>query len=76
MEKVRKTIPDKMDSQELMGTEGVCSQIYFGAFGHMLKCNFRKESYAFRGRNRRPPRDPVNVILSLAYTFLTLQVTP
>lgn len=71
MEKVRKTFPDKMDSQELMGTEGVCSQIYFGAFGHMLKCNFRKESHAFRGRNRRPPRDPVNVILSLAYTFLT-----
>ena len=71
MEQIRQTIPDRNDSMELMGTEGICSQIYFGAFGAMLKCHFQKESYNFKGRNRRPPRDSVNVILSLAYTFLT-----
>ena len=74
METIRRTISERKDSQELMGTEGVCSQIYFGVFSKMVSCDFRKESYEFRGRNRRPPRDPVNVILSLAYTFLTREV--
>lgn len=74
MEQIRQSIPDRADSHELMGTEGVCSQIYFGAFAAMLKCNFRNDSHVFRGRNRRPPKDPVNVILSLAYTFLTREV--
>lgn len=71
MEQIRQTIPERADSHELMGTEGICSQIYFGAFAAMLKCSFRNEAYYFKGRNRRPPKDPVNVILSLAYTFLT-----
>ncbi len=35
----------------------------------MLKCDFE-----FHGRNRRPPKDPVNVIISLAYTFLTKEM--
>lgn len=74
MEQIRKSVPDRADSHELMGTEGVCSQIYYGAFAEMLKCDFRNDSYVFRGRNRRPPKDPVNVILSLAYTFLTREV--
>ena len=74
MEQIRKTIPDRENSQELMGTEGICSQIYFGAFAAMLKCDFRNDELVFKGRNRRPPKDPVNIILSLAYTFLTREV--
>lgn len=74
MEQIRKTIPEKTDTHELMGIEGICSQIYFGAFGKMIKCSFRKDAHIFRGRNRRPPRDPVNIILSLAYTFLTREI--
>ena len=74
MEQIRLTLPERKTTQELMGTEGVCSQIYFGAFGKMLKCNFRSDAHVFKGRNRRPPRDPVNIILSLAYTFLTREV--
>lgn len=35
----------------------------------MINCQFE-----FRGRNRRPPRDPINVMLSLGYTFLTREV--
>lgn len=56
--------------QQIMGVEGICSQIYFKAYGKMFKCHFR-----FEGRNRRPPRDPINVILSLGYTFLTREVS-
>ena len=35
----------------------------------MLDCDFE-----FNGRNRRPPKDPINVIISLAYTLLTKEV--
>ena len=60
----------KNTTHEIMGVEGICSNIYFGAFAHMLACDF-----VFTGRNRRPPRDPVNVIISLAYTLLTKEVS-
>ena len=70
MEELRKELPAKMTSNEILGIEGICSQIYFGGFGRLLKCDF-----TFDGRNRRPPRDPVNVILSLGYTFLTKEVS-
>ena len=70
MEKYLSQLPKKGTTNELLGTEGICSQIYFGAFGRMLHCDF-----SFDGRNRRPPRDPVNIILSLAYTLLTKEVS-
>ena len=66
LEAVKKTLDSKNTNNEVMGVEGLCSNIYFQCFRHMLKCNF-----SFEKRNRRPPRDPVNAILSLAYTFLT-----
>ena len=60
----------KESINSIMGVEGICSQAYFGAFTHMLDCDI-----AFDGRNRRPPKDPVNAILSLGYTFLTREVS-
>lgn len=57
-------------SNELMGFEGKASNIYFQDYGKMFKCNCQ-----FSGRNRRPPRDPINVIISLGYTFLTKEVS-
>lgn len=66
MEKSRDTLQKKENTGNLMGVEGFCSNIYFGAFSKMLKSEI-----TFKTRNRRPPRDPVNAILSLAYTFLT-----
>ena len=66
MQAVIKTLGDKNTNNEVMGIEGLCSNIYFQCFRHMLKCAFN-----FENRNRRPPRDPVNALLSLAYTFLT-----
>ena len=69
MEQLLLNLKDKKTSNSVLGVEGICSQIYFGAFAHMLNCDF-----VFTGRNRRPPRDPVNVIISLAYTLLTKEV--
>jgi CRISPR-associated protein Cas1 len=49
----------------LLGLEGAGSAAYFGVFGHLLK-----EDWGFTGRQRRPPRDPVNALLSYGYVLL------
>jgi len=47
--------------------EGEASAAYFSVFSHMI----RKEGFSFTGRTRRPPRDPVNALLSFLYTLAT-----
>lgn len=51
--------------QGLMGIEGSCDRCFFSAFAKMI----RKEFY-FTHRTRRPPRDPVNSLLSFGYSLL------
>ncbi len=58
---------------ELLGAEGQAAARYFGSFSEMIS---RKEDegselrFDFQTRNRRPPTDPVNVLLSYAYALL------
>jgi len=52
----------------LMGFEGTGSAAYFKVFGLLLR-----EGWTFPGRKRRPPTDPVNALLSFAYTLLYQQ---
>lgn len=66
----QKHVEDMETSNQILGIEGLCSNIYFKSYGKMFKCKF-----TFDGRNRRPPKDPINVILSLGYTFLTREVS-
>ncbi len=54
------------DLHVLRGVEGIASRVYFGIFGQGLT----NPLFAFQGRNRRPPRDPVNAVLSFLYTLL------
>lgn len=66
--------------EELLGIEGNAARLYFGAFDGMLKAEDEGESPSafrldFEGRNRRPPRDPVNALLSLGYSMLTKDLT-
>lgn len=68
--KLKEKIPTAKNNNELMGIEGSCSKAYFSSFGAMLTGDFK-----FTGRNRRPPRDPVNILLSLGYTFLAKEVS-
>ena len=56
------------DLEALRGLEGVGASAYFGVLDHMLLN--RKEDFYFRGRNRRPPLDRVNAMLSFAYSLL------
>ena len=69
MERYLEKLAKTETPNEILGVEGICSNIYFRSFGQMFHCDF-----TFNGRNRRPPRDPVNVILSLAYTLLTKEL--
>ena len=59
--------PADFTADEIRGIEGAATRTYFRAFGEMI----RNEAFSFNGRNRRPPRDPVNALLSFVYTMLT-----
>lgn len=50
------------------GIEGIAANTYFGVFDHLITVN--KEHFYFRDRNRRPPLDNVNALLSFVYTLL------
>ncbi|MGH7318853.1 MAG: CRISPR-associated endonuclease Cas1, partial [Candidatus Rokuibacteriota bacterium] len=55
----------------LLGIEGTAAHRYFRAFGQMLRgAESEVGVFDFSERNRRPPRDPVNALLSLAYAML------
>jgi len=53
---------------ELRGNEGEAAATYFAVFPHLITT--KDEAFVFKGRNRRPPTDPVNALLSFAYTLL------
>lgn len=56
----------------LLGSEGVAAQRYFCEFSGLLKSGSAEcPEFDFKTRNRRPPRDPVNALLSFAYAILT-----
>lgn len=58
--------PPSLDT--LRGLEGSAARAYFGGLASVMP-----PALGFAGRNRRPPRDPVNVCLSLGYTLLHVQ---
>ncbi len=54
----------------LLGIEGQAAALYFGSFNRMIKQPEIGAPFDFQSRNRRPPRDPVNALLSFAYAIL------
>ena len=50
------------------GVEGEAAQLYFSVFDHFI--NSPESAFQFSGRNRRPPLDAVNCLLSFVYTLL------
>lgn len=52
----------------LRGSEGMGSAIYFGVFSFLLKQ--QRENFQFTTRNRRPPRDRINCLLSFLYALV------
>ncbi|MCG8381870.1 MAG: CRISPR-associated endonuclease Cas1 [Gammaproteobacteria bacterium] len=65
IDRTRAKIDDCEQLNQLNGFEGAAARAYFGAIAQLLP-----DSYDFNGRNRQPPRDPFNALLSLGYTAL------
>jgi len=53
------------NAESLLGIEGAAAQIYFSRFNNLLKSG--EVSYSFENRNKRPPKDPINAVLSYLY---------
>lgn len=55
------------------GFEGEAANAYFGVFRHLMLN--QKDDFKFDGRNRRPPKDAVNAMLSFVYTLICNDMT-
>lgn len=64
-------VSEETSLESLRGLEGTAASAYFGIFEDMILRE--KETFYFHGRNRRPPLDPVNALLSFAYSLLNSQ---
>lgn len=62
------TILETNDLDALRGVEGAAANLYFGCMDDMILGD--KENFFFHGRNRRPPLDNMNALLSFVYTLL------
>lgn len=71
-ETLKRLLPDVLSAENLdtlRGLEGTGASTYFGLFDEMILRD--KEHFNYAGRSRRPPLDPVNAMLSFAYSLLT-----
>jgi len=68
MEHSKKWALKATSASQLIGIEGDAANAYFGVFPELIL--HQKEDFAFRGRNRHPPKDKVNAMLSFVYTLL------
>lgn len=66
-------IQKSTSKEQLRGYEGEAASIYFGVFDELILQ--QKKDFVFQGRNKRPPLDNVNALLSFVYTLLTNTIT-
>jgi len=69
LSKAIKSIQDCESTEQLRGIEGEAASTYFSVFDDMILQ--QKEDFYFHTRNRRPPQDNVNAMLSFAYSLLS-----
>lgn len=69
MAKLLRLMEQTRTKEELMGYEGMAARYYYQGLSTLVEPEF-----AFSGRNRQPPRDPFNSLLSFAYTLLMYDV--
>jgi CRISPR-associated protein Cas1 len=66
MEQYRRTLAQVKNLDVLRGQEGAAAKLYFGGLGQLIT----NPGFSLVGRSRRPPKDPVNSLLSFGYTLL------
>lgn len=71
------SVMNNADTQQLLGIEGEAAAVYFAHFDKMIAKHKNENipTLSFSTRNRRPPTDPVNAMLSLGYALLTRVLT-
>ena len=75
-DKLRKSlelIKSCQSKEQLRGFEGEAASVYFGVLDELILQ--QKKEFTFQGRNKRPPLDHVNALLSFVYTLLTNTIT-
>lgn len=75
MRALLRKVPHTESLEEILGLEGGLAAHYFGTFGRALKPRDFESEWDFTNRNRRPPRDPVNALLSFGYAILAKECT-
>lgn len=65
-----KKIATTKNKESMTGIEGAAAKQYFQCYTRVFK-----KSWSFTGRNKRPPKDPVNSVLSFTYTLLHSRCT-
>ena len=68
LDKLSKDAKNASNIERLLGIEGAAAEVYFARLDHLLKGS---EGFSFQNRNRRPPKDPVNAVLSYLYAILS-----
>ena len=68
MADVIKALPKTTTVDQIRGEEGYAALAYFAVFNHLV--HSAEDAFVFNGRNRRPPRDPVNALLSFLYALI------
>lgn len=66
-------VSESQSKDQLRGIEGEAAKIYFSVFDEMILQ--QKKDFSFQRRNKRPPLDNVNALLSFVYTLLTNMIT-
>jgi CRISPR-associated protein Cas1 len=76
LKRLAESAAEATSAEALLGIEGTAARIYFSCFAGMLKNPSQAVvSFEFNQRNRRPPKDPINALLSLAYSLLVKDLT-
>lgn len=73
LDRLRREAEHAGDPAQLLGYEGMAARVYWEAFSTQLSRD--EERWQMGGRNRRPPRDPANALLSFAYAMLVKDCT-
>lgn len=72
LEDMRRKVERTDNAESLLGLEGMAAKIYFEGLFQMMG---ERHDFHVKDRNRRPPKDPVNAVLSFAYALLVKELT-
>lgn len=75
LKQLQREAADVESIESLLGIEGMAAKVYFQGFaGLIAPRSGASPEFDFDGRNRRPPKDPVNAMLSFTYAILMKDV--